>query len=128
MPRDVVSGPGVPRSHLYFSPAVKAGGFVFVSGQASVDDTGRIVPGSFAEEFQRTFQNVRKVLAGAGMTLDDVVRVTSYLARQEDLEEYNLIYRDVFSDPPPARTTLANCLGDKPTIKYEVDIVAYRAP
>lgn len=128
MPRDIVSGPGIPKSHLPFSPAVKAGGFVFVSGQASVDDTGKIIPGTLEEEFRRTWDNVRKILAGAGMTLDDVVRVTSYLARQDDWDEYNRIYREVFSDPPPARTTLANCLGDKPNIKYEVDVIAYRAP
>ena len=128
MTRDIISGPGIPRSHLPFSPAVRAGGFVFVSGQASVDDTGKIIPGTFAEEFKRTFDNVRRILAGAGMTLDDVVRVTSYLARQEDWDEYNQIYRGLFSDPPPARTTLSNCLGDKPAIKYEVDVIAYRAP
>jgi len=127
MPRDVVSGPGIPKSHLPFSPAVKAGGFVFVSGQASVDDNGNIIPGTLAEEFRRTWDNVRKILAGAGMTLDDVVRVTSYLAAQDDWDEYNQIYRELFSDPPPARTTLANCLGDKPKIKYEVDVIAYRA-
>ena len=127
MAREIVSGPGVPRSHLPFSPAVKAGGFVFVSGQASVDDTGKIVPGTFSEEFRRTWDNVRKILAGAEMTFDDVVRVTSYLARQELWDEYNQIYRELFSDPPPARTTLSNCLGDKPNILYEVDVIAYRA-
>lgn len=126
MPREIITGPDVPKSHLYYSPAVKAGPFVFVSGQASVDETGTIIPGTFAEEFRRSFDNARKILAAAGLTLDDVVKVTSYLARQSDLEEYNQLYREVFSDPPPARTTIMSCLGDPPAIQYEVDIIAYR--
>ena len=126
MPREIVTGPNVPKSLLYYSPAVTAGPFVFVSGQASVGEDGKIVPGTFAEEFWRSFDNVRKILAAAGMTLDDVVRVTSYLARQTDLEEYNKLYREVFNDPPPARTTLTGCLGDPPVVQFEVDVVAYR--
>ena len=124
MPRSVVGG-DAPRSHLPVSPAVAAGPFVFVSGQASVDDAGRIVADTFEGEFRRSFENVRRVLAAAGLTLDDVVKVTSYVARQEDLAEYNRLYREVFSEPFPARTTLVGCLGTD-SIKYEVDVVAYR--
>ncbi len=126
MPREIITGPNVPKSLLPYSPAVKAGPFVFVSGQASVGDDGKIVRGTFAEEFQRSFDNVRKILAAADMTLDDVVRVTAYVARQSDLDEYNTLYREVFSDPPPARTTLPGCLGDPPVVLFEVDVVAYR--
>lgn len=75
--------------HLPFSPAVAAGPFVFVSGQASVDDAGAVVSGPFEDEFRRSWDNVRRVLAAAGMTLDHVVKVTSYLARQEDRPEYD---------------------------------------
>jgi 2-iminobutanoate/2-iminopropanoate deaminase len=64
------------------------------------------------------------VLAGAGLDFSDVVQVRSYVARQEDLAEYNQIYREYFSEPYPARTTLIGCLGD--LLKFEVDVVAVK--
>ena len=118
----VIRGAGVPQSDLPFSPAVKVGSFVFVSGQASVDDQGHIVKDTFAGEMRRSFENVTKVLAGAGLTLQHVFKVSSYVGRQEDLAEYNTIYREYFKGPYPARTTLIGCLGD--VLKFEVDVVA----
>jgi 2-iminobutanoate/2-iminopropanoate deaminase len=118
----VIRGQGVPESHLPFSPAVKAGNLVFVSGQASVDEQGAIVHDTFAGEVRRSFENVEKVLAGAGLSLKHVVRVTSYVGRQQDLAEYNELYRTIFAKPFPARTTLIGCLGD--VVKFEVDVIA----
>lgn len=119
----VIEGPSVPKSSLPFSPAVQAGDFVFVSGQASVDREGNIVKGSFEEECRRSFENVKTILAAANLTLQDVVQVKNYVARQEDLAEFNRIYREYFSAPYPARTTIMGCLGD--LLKFEVDVVAY---
>lgn len=111
-------------THLPFSPAVEAGGFVFVSGQASVDEQGTIIPGTFEEEMRRSIENVVRVLSDAGLTLDDVVRVTSYVRDSADGPLYNEIYRDYFSDPLPARTTLSNCLS--PALRFEIDVIAVR--
>lgn len=111
-------------THLPFTPAVEAGGFVFVSGQASVDDTGTIIPGTFEEEMRRSMDNVVRVLAGAGLTLRDVVRVTSYVRDSADGPRYNEIYREYFTEPLPARTTLSNCLS--PALRFEVDVIAVR--
>lgn len=111
-------------SHLPFSPAVEAGGFVFVSGQASVDDKGTIIPGTFDEEMRRSMDNVARVLADAGLTMRDVIRVTSYVRDSADGPRYNEIYREYFSDPLPARTTLSNCLS--PALRFEVDVIAVR--
>jgi 2-iminobutanoate/2-iminopropanoate deaminase len=122
--KKVIVGEGVPRSHLPFSPGLMVGDFVFVSGQASVDEDGKIISDTFAGECRRSFENVRKVLAGAGLDFSDVVQVRSYVARQEDLAEYNQIYREYFSEPYPARTTLIGCLGD--LLKFEVDVVAVK--
>ncbi|WP_437191189.1 RidA family protein [Planctomicrobium sp. SH527] len=124
MPIEHIFG-DAPRSHLPFSPAVKAGPFVYVSGQASVDDTGKIVPGTFEEEFRRSIANIERVLAQAGLTLKDVVKVMSYVDSSENLAEYNRLYREVFPEPFPARTTVVNCLTGV-GIKYEVDVVAYK--
>ncbi|HET9279222.1 MAG TPA: RidA family protein [Flavitalea sp.] len=120
---NVISGPSIPRSSLPFSPAIQAGDFVFVSGQASVDKTGNIVKGTFEEECRRSFENVRDILTAARLTFSDVVKVRNYLGSQEYLPLFNQIYREYFSEPYPARTTIMGCLGD--LLKFEVDVVAY---
>ena len=123
MPIEVVRGPDVPASHLPFSPAIKAGGFVFVSGQASVDEkTGQIISDTFENEFRRSMENVKSILKAAGADLKHIVQVRSYVKDAKDLPEYNRLYREYFTEPFPARTTLTNCLGK---VLYEIDVVAY---
>ena len=123
MPIEVVRGPDVPTTHLPFSPAIKAGGFVFVSGQASVDErTGQIISDKFENEFRRSMENVKRILAAAGAELKHVVQERSYVKDAKDLPEYNTLYREFFSEPFPARTTITNCLG---RVLFEIDVVAY---
>ena len=111
-------------SHLPFSAAVEANGFVFISGQASVDATGQIVSGTFEEEMRRAFQNVTDILRSAGLGLEHVVRVTSYVQDPADGPRYNELYREYFAPPYPARTTITNCLGS--ALKFEIDVIAVR--
>ncbi|MQA10727.1 MAG: RidA family protein [Pseudonocardiaceae bacterium] len=106
-----------------FAPYTRAGDFVFVSGQASVDENGSIVPGTFAEEMCRSIENVRRVLAEAGLGLSDVVKVNAFVHNPADVPEYNRIYPRYFLAPRPARTTIANCLNDH--VKFEIDVIAY---
>jgi 2-iminobutanoate/2-iminopropanoate deaminase len=106
-----------------FSAYLCAGDFVFVSGQAAVDEHGRIVPGTFEEEMRRSIENVERVLGETGLSLSNVVKVGAYIQDPADLSEYNRIYREYFRTPLPARTTLTNCLGD--VVKFEIDVVAY---
>jgi len=120
---EVITGSGVPQSHLPFSPAIRAGDYVFISGQASVDEDGKIITDSFAEECRRSFQNLGKILRGAGLDFSDVVQVRNYVASQEDLLAFNQIYREFFNIPFPARTTIIGCLGTM--LKFEVDAIAY---
>jgi 2-iminobutanoate/2-iminopropanoate deaminase len=114
---------GVLKSALPFSPAIRAGDFVFLSGIASVDDQGRIIHDTFENEARRTYQIIGKLLAAAGVNFSRVVQVRCYLAKREDWDAHNRVYREFFSEPFPARTTLIGCLGD--LVKYEVDCVAY---
>lgn len=108
---------------LPFSHAMRVGDLVFVSGQASVDlKTGEIIAGTFAEEFERSIDNLRTILAAAGATLADIVKVGCFVRRDEDLPEFNRLYREVFTEPFPARTTITNCLP--PTLLFEIDCVA----
>ena len=111
-----------PVSHLPFSPVVRVGDLVLVSGQASVDATGKIVTDTFEGEFRRSIENMRKVLEAAGCTLKDVVQTRNYVRDPADVPRYNELYREYFSAPYPARTTITNCLP--PTLKYEVECVA----
>ncbi len=114
---------GVRKPKLPYSPAVQAGPFVFVSGQASVDPSGEIVHDTFEGEMRRTMENLRGILSAARLGLKDVVNVRAYVADQKDLGEYNRLYREYFREPFPSRTTLVNCLGT--VVKFEIDVVAY---
>ena len=100
------------------------GDLIFVSGQASVDEKGNIVSDSFEGEFRRSVENLRKVLEAAGSDLAHVVQTRNYVRDAEDVALYNQLYREYFSDPKPARTTITNCLP--PSLRYEIEAVAVR--
>ncbi len=104
-----------------FSPAIVSGDHLFVSGQASVDELGNIVPGDFEEEMRRSMSGLGAVLAAAGCGFEDVVQIRAYVEDPDDLARFNELYREYFSPPWPARTTLTGCLGP---IRFEVDAVA----
>lgn len=112
------------RSHLPFSPAIIAGDFMYVSGQASVDSqTGAIVTDSFEGEMRRSIANLKAILEAGGLSLDHVINVKSYVADEGDLALYNRIYPEYFAAPPPTRSTIVGVLGTK--LKFELDCVAY---
>lgn len=103
MPREAIVEGDLPLSHLPFSPAVRAGDFIFVSGQASVNDTGAYGEEDFAGEMDRSMKNVAR--------MDDVVQVRSFLGDMSYRDEYNRLYPQHFTSPLPARTTAAR--GDR---------------
>ncbi len=111
-----------PVSHLPFSPCVVVGNLVFVSGQASVDKSGKIISGDIESEFRRSIENLSAVLKSAGTDLAHVVQTRNYVGKESDLDKYNELYREYFKDPKPARTTIVNCLGD--TLRYEIECIA----
>ncbi len=114
--------PDTPVSHLPFSPAVRVGDMVLVSGQASVDATGKIVADTFEGEFRRSVENLRKVLQSAGADLADVVQTRNYVRDAEDLPLFNRLYAEYFSTPYPARTTITGCLS--PALRFELECIA----
>ena len=124
MPHEIIHVPGIADPVLPLSHAVRVGPFLFVSGQASVDEQGQIVADSFEGEMRRTMENIKRVLAAAGMTLADVVQVRSYVDDRANLSEYNHLYREYFPNNFPARTTIMNCLAD--VVKFEMDVVAHK--
>ncbi len=117
-PRDA----NTPTSHLPFSPAVRVGKMIFVSGQASVDKTGQIVSDTFEGEFRRSLKNLREILEASGSDLAHVVQTRNYVRDPADVPLYNQLYREYFQPPYPARTTITNCLP--PTLRFEIECVA----
>ncbi len=120
--KQVIAGRDIPASSLPFSPGIYSGGFLFISGQASVDMNGDIVNGTFEEECRRSFENLGAILRSAGLDYSDVVQVRNYLGDQRDLTQFNNIYREYFKEPYPARTTIMGCLGN--ILKFEVEAIA----
>lgn len=118
--------PDTPTSHLPFSPCVVVGDLIFVSGQASVDESGKIIGDSFEGEFRRSVENLAKVLEAADSDLAHVVQTRNYVRDAEDLPAFNQLYREYFKTPCPARTTITGCLP--PTLRYEIEAVAVKAP
>ena len=91
-----------------YSQAIKAGGFVFVSGQIPIDPaTGAFVAGGIAEQTERVLKNLAAVLEAAGSGLDQVVKTTVFLADMKEFAGMNEVYATFFSGPPPARATVA---------------------
>lgn len=111
-------------SHVPLSPAVRAGDFVYVSGQVPVDGEGRVVEGGIAEQTEQVLQSVRAALALAGCTMDDVVKTTVWLEDARDFGAFNQVYAKHFPQDPPARTTVESRLMID--IKIEVEAVAYK--
>jgi 2-iminobutanoate/2-iminopropanoate deaminase len=115
--------PDVPPPAGAYSPAVRAGDLVFVSGQTPRDPaTGDIVGTTFEEQARVTLANVQRVLAAAGATLEQVVSVTVYLSDEDDWGSFNQIYRTIFSPPYPTRAVVGASLRG---IMVEVSAIAY---
>ncbi|WP_181177615.1 RidA family protein [Mesorhizobium sp. B4-1-1] len=112
------------KSHVPLSPAVRAGDFVYVSGQVPVGSDGLVVRGGIAEQTEQVLQNVKAALALAGCTMDDVVKTTVWLEDARDFGTFNTVYAKHFPQDPPARTTVESRLMID--IKIEVEAVAYR--
>ena len=120
-----ISPPGIAAPRGPYSPAVRAGDFVYVSGQVPVDpSTQQLISGDIAAETRRVLENVPLVLKGCGATLSDVVRCTVFLADGKDFAAMNTVYADFFGDAKPTRTTVVAGFV-VPGIHVEIDAIAY---
>jgi 2-iminobutanoate/2-iminopropanoate deaminase len=107
MDRQVVTGPGLPPPIGPYSHAVRAGGFVFVSGQPGLDPATGQVPGdSFGDETRQAFTNLAAVLRTAGSGLPLVVSTTVLVADLADFPEMNALFGEFFATEPPTRMTM----------------------
>ena len=115
---------GKKNPNLPFHPAVRAGDYIFVSGQVGKDANGNMVCGSIEEETAATIESIKRILAEEGATLADVVRVTTYLEDTRDFGRYNKVFAEHFKDAVLARTTVqARAVINT---KIEMEAIAYK--
>ena len=115
------TGPG-GRS-LPFTKAVRAGDFIFVSGQVPMGADGEIVDGNIATQTKQTIENVKAILQSHGLGLEHVVKATVWLADTSDFWPFNKVYLDYFGAALPARSCVrADMMVD---CKVEIEVVAY---
>ena len=109
---------------LPFHPAVRAGDFIFVSGQVAKDENGNMCVGNIEEETRWTIEGIKRILALEGADLSDVVKVTVFLEDARNFGRYNKVFAEYFPDGRISRTTVeARAVIE---CKIEMDAVAYK--
>jgi 2-iminobutanoate/2-iminopropanoate deaminase len=113
--------PGVP-----YSPGMKAGQFIFVSGQVGhVDSQGKKLEG-VATQTRQVMENMKKVLGAAGASMEDVVKCTVFLTDAEDFAKMNEVYKGFFAKDFPSRSTVIVAALARPEILVEIECIAYK--
>jgi len=124
MSKEVIQTDKAPAAIGPYSQAIKCGGVLFISGQIPVDpDTGEIVAGDIKAQTKRVLDNLKAILAAAGLDLSAVVKTTVYLSDMNDFPEMNEVYADYFSHAPPARATV-QVAGLPKGVSVEIDAIA----
>jgi 2-iminobutanoate/2-iminopropanoate deaminase len=115
---------GKRNPNLPFHPGIRAGDFIFVSGQVAKDEAGNMCVGNIEEETRWTIESIKRILALDGATLADVVKVTVFLADARNFGRYNRVFAEYFPDGKVSRTTVeARAVIE---CKIEMDAVAYK--
>ena len=124
MAKHAISSPDAPKAIGPYSPAVRAGQLLFVSGQVPIDPaTGNMIEGDIAAETRRVLDNVGALLAAGGVGFAHVVRTTVFLADMNDFAAMNQVYGTYFSEPYPARATVQVARLPKDS-RVEIDVIA----
>ena len=122
--RERVQTDSAPAAIGPYSQAIKAGGFVFASGQIALDPaTGQVIEGGIREQTERVLNNLKAVLDAAGSSLDRAVKTTVYLADLGDFGEMNETYGRFFTGDPPARSTVEVSRLPR-DVRVEIDVIA----
>ena len=123
MPKQQLSTSSAAAPIGAYSQGLRAGDFVFVSGQGPLDpQTGKVVGTTIEDQTTRVLENIKAILAAGGASMADVVKVAAHLSDLSLFERYNRVYASYFPDPKPTRTTVGSQL---PGILVEIDAVAY---
>jgi 2-iminobutanoate/2-iminopropanoate deaminase len=124
LPREVVATKDAPQPIGPYSQAIKAGEFVFASGQIALDPaTGRLIEGDIKAQTERVLKNLSAVLTAAGSSMDRVVRTTVFLKNISDFPAMNEVYGKFFTGAPPSRSTV-QAAGLPRDALLEIDVIA----
>lgn len=117
--------PGVPTPRGPYSPAVRAGDFLFVAGQGPIDpETNKMSYGDIQHETRLVLSNIKRILEGCGASMEDVVKCSVFLVDAKDFAAMNEVYAEFFGAAKPARTTVEAKFASPP-MKVEIDCIAY---
>jgi 2-iminobutanoate/2-iminopropanoate deaminase len=121
-----ITPPGVPIPRGPYTPAVRAGDFIFVAGQGPIDPaTNQMSFGDIRHETRLVLNNIKTILEGCGATMEDVVKCSVFLVDGKDFAAMNEIYAEFFGNAKPARTTV-EAKFVAPPMKVEIDCIAYK--
>jgi 2-iminobutanoate/2-iminopropanoate deaminase len=121
-----LSPPSIPAPRGPYSPAVRAGDFIFVSGQGPIDPrTNQFSFGDIQHETRIVLNNIKRILEGCGASMADVVKCSVFISDGRDFAAMNEIYAEFFGTAKPARTTVEAKFAE-PRMKVEIDCIAYR--
>jgi 2-iminobutanoate/2-iminopropanoate deaminase len=121
-----ITPPGVPVPRGPYTPAVRAGDFIFVAGQGPIDPaTNQMSYGDIRHETRLVLNNIKRILEGCGATMEDVVKCSVFLVDGKDFAAMNEIYAEFFGNAKPARTTV-EAKFVSPPMKIEIDCIAYK--
>ena len=121
-----ITPPGVPVPRGPYSPAVRAGDFIFVAGQGPIDPaTNKMSYGDIRHETRLVLNNIKAILAGCGAGMEDVVKCSVFLVDARDFAAMNEVYAEFFGNAKPARTTV-EAKFVSPPMKVEIDCIAYK--
>ncbi|MBV8477659.1 MAG: RidA family protein [Acidobacteria bacterium] len=122
--RDVISTAEGPRAIGPYSQAIRANGFLFVSGQVAIDPrTNTLVTGDITLQTERVLGNLGGILSAAGSSFDRVVRTTVFLKNMDDFAAMNEVYSKYFPSQPPARSTVEVARLPRDVL-VEIDVIA----
>jgi len=122
--REVIATNDGPKAIGPYSQAIKANGFLFVSGQIPVDPaTQQLIGGDAAAQTDRVLQNLAAILKAAGSSLDRVVKASVFLKSMSDFPAMNEVYGRYFAQAPPARSTVEVARLPKDVL-VEIDVIA----
>ena len=125
MSKQAITTSEAPAAIGPYSQAIRAGDFLFLSGQIPIDPaTGQLVEGSIGDQTHRVLRNLGAILAAAGASFEDVVKTNVYLADMADFAAMNAIYGTYFPAPAPARATIQAARLPR-DVRVEIDLVAY---
>ena len=122
--RQPVSAPNAAKPIGPYSPAIRAGNLLFISGQVGFDPaTGTLIEGDVSAQTDQVMRNIRSLLEAAGVGFEHVVRTTVYLADMNEFGKMNEVYARYVVDPPPARSTVQVARLPRDA-RVEIDVIA----